>query len=208
MPNVKLNYTEDAIPDPSWSGSFSEESKLKRLGYSVQQADGMSDGERQSLLNSIIRTGQMTDAEVTNHLEMLIHLNSGKTNMTNACGCWKADLKFVQDNFGDMRKQKDFYSSGEKAQRSSSTTKKSTTATSNTSTQRKTTSSSKATSTSKKTTKKSDAAAKAAKRKKALEERRDFLQAELVAATGLFNIFKRHRIKNELQEVENAIRRL
>ena len=28
--------------------------------------------------------------------------------MFNACGSWREDLEFVHQNFGDMRKQKDF----------------------------------------------------------------------------------------------------
>ena len=259
MPKVKLSYTEDATPDSAWSGSFSEESKLKRLGYSVQQADGMSAGERQNLLSSIIRTGQMTDAEVANHLEMLIHLNSGKISMMNACGCWRADLKFVQDNFGDMRRQKEFYGSGETPKKSSLSTRNSvpsnrstsrstsstrssassssstskgtsttrssassnsstarstsstrSSASSNSSTSKSTSSSTtnRATGSTKSTSRKSNAASKAEKRKKALEERRDSLLVELSKATGLFNFFKRHRIKRELQDVEDTLRRL
>jgi hypothetical protein len=94
------------------------------LGYNVQQSEGMTSGERQNLLSSIIRTGQMTDAEVANHLEMLIHLNSGKPNMFNACGSWREDLEFVHQNFGDMRKQKDFY--GAKPRTSSAISQKKT----------------------------------------------------------------------------------
>ena len=109
LPNVSLHFTEDTGSDTIWAGKFSEQSKLKMLGYNVQQAEGMTAGERQNLLSSIIRSGQMTDAEVTNHLEMLIHLNSGKTNMVNACGSWREDLEFVQNNFGDLRRKKDFY---------------------------------------------------------------------------------------------------
>lgn len=84
LPNVELHFTEDTTSDTLWAGKFNEQSKLKMLGYNVQQSEGMSSGERQNLLSSIIRTGQMTDAEVANHLEMLIHLNSGKPNMFNA----------------------------------------------------------------------------------------------------------------------------
>ena len=91
LPNVNLHFTEDTGSDTIWAGMFNEQSKLKMLGYNVQQSEGMSSGERQNLLSSIIRSGQMTDAEVANHLEMLIHLNSGKPNMFNACGSWRED---------------------------------------------------------------------------------------------------------------------
>ena len=171
----------------------------------MQQSEGMSSGERQNLLSSIIRTGQMTDAEVANHLEMLIHLNSGKLNMFNACGSWREDLKFIHENFGDMRKQKDFY--GAKPRTSSAASEKRT----STSTSRPTSAGAKPYSQVKET------APKASKPQSPVNtplqpdprmpllKKRALLISELESATGLFNIFKRMRLKREIRAVEDKL---
>ena len=205
LPNVELHFTEDATSDTLWAGKFNEQSKLKMLGYNVQQSEGMSSGERQNLLSSIIRTGQMTDAEVANHLEMLIHLNSGKPNMFNACGSWREDLKFIHENFGDMRKQKDFY--GAKPRTSSAASENRTSA----STSRPTSAGTKPYSQVKET------APKASKPQSPVNtpvqpdprmpllKKRALLISELESATGLFNVFKRMRLKREIRAVEDKL---
>ena len=208
MPKINLHYTEDATGSSAWAGKFNEQSRLKMLGYSVQQADGMTSGERQSLLSSIIRTGEMTDAEIANHLEMLIHLNSGKPNMYNACGDWKEDLDFIHNNFGDTRKKKDLYGSDEKpsgnAQKQKSAPKQTGTSTKTSSAARsnKTNTSSTAS-----RTKKTMASSAKADRKNALLQQRSQLQDSLSEATGLFNIFKRMRINREIREIEEKLNR-
>ena len=205
LPNVSLHFTEDTGSDTIWAGKFNEQSKLKMLGYNVQQADGMSSGERQNLLSSIIRSGQMTDAEVTNHLEMLIHLNSGKPNMFNACGSWREDLEFVQNNFGDMRKQKDFY--GTKVSSGGSTSQKKTSKPSS----RPATAPSKTYSPPKETPAKTTIPQKPRSTpaqpdpRMPLLKKRAQLLSELDSATGLFNIFKRMRLKREIREVEDKL---
>lgn len=165
----------------------------------------MSSGERQSLLSSIIRSGQMTDAEVTNHLEMLIHLNSGKPNMFNACGSWREDLEFVQNNFGDMRRQKDFY--GTKVSSGGSTSQKKTSKPSS----RPATGPSKTYSPPKETPAKTTMPQKPRSTpaqpdpRMPLLKKRAQLLSELDSATGLFNIFKRMRLKREIREVEDKL---
>ena len=205
LPNVSLHFTEDTGSDTIWAGKFNEQSKLKMLGYNVQQADGMSSGERQNLLSSIIRSGQMTDAEVANHLEMLIHLNSGKPNMFNACGSWREDLEFVQNNFGDMRRQKDFY--GTKTSSGGSTSQRKTSQPSS----KPASGPSKTYSPSKEKTAKTTKPQNQSNTPKQPDPRMPLLKkraqllSELDSATGLFNIFKRMRLKREIREVEDKL---
>ena len=147
----------------------------------------------------------MTDAEVANHLEMLIHLNSGKPNMFNACGSWREDLKFIHENFGDMRKQKDFY--GAKPRTSSAASEKRT----STSTSRPTSAGAKTYSQPKETKPKTSIPQKPAERpaqpdpRMPLLKERARLLSELQSATGLFNIFKRMRLKREIRAIEDKL---
>ena len=216
LPRVNLHFTEDTSNPTSWTGTFNEYSKLKMLGYNVQQSDGMSAAQRQNLLNSIIRSGQMTDAEVANHLEMLIHLNSGKLNMANACGSWKADLKYIHDSFGDMRKQKDFYnsysaSSKKTAKAPASTSGSARSAQSIPSYKQRyspytpeSANAYKPSYDSKSIT--SPVNNRTDEKKRSLLEQREILNAELQAAKGLFHIFKRMRIKREIERIDAQLR--
>lgn len=83
-------YYSDSFPERA------EKSKLYELGYSVSQETGLSDRYRRDLLESIIRSGQMTKAQVTNHLYYLIKINGKKGTNDIAVAKWKRDLEFVK----------------------------------------------------------------------------------------------------------------
>lgn len=83
-------YYSDSFPERA------EKSKLYELGYSVSQESGLSDQFRRDLLESIIRSGQMTKAQVANHLYYLIKINGKKGTNDIAVAKWKRDLEFVK----------------------------------------------------------------------------------------------------------------
>lgn len=73
-----------------------ERSLLYELGYSVAQESGLSDQYRRDLLENIIRSGQMTKGQVSNHLYYLIKINGKKGTNDIAVSKWKRDLEFVK----------------------------------------------------------------------------------------------------------------
>lgn len=96
-----LNASDDEVSSTRYyySDSFperAEKSKLYELGYSVSQESGLSDQFRRDLLESIIRSGQMTKAQVANHLYYLIKINGKKGTNDIAVAKWKRDLEFVK----------------------------------------------------------------------------------------------------------------
>ena len=192
-PSVNIHYSQGTSEQPMPGGNFQGQSKLWKLGYNVQQAEGMTDEERQRLLESIIRSGKMTDAEVANHLEMLLSLNLGKPNMVDACGCWLSDLRYVYKSFGDMRRQIDWF--GDSQSREKRISMKSNQSVSDVDTPQNTGDPPKA--------KKADTDTG---RLKELEALRGIKEEELKAAVGLFRFFKRLRIKREIKEIECQIR--
>lgn len=188
-PNVIIHYPQASSEQPMPGGNFQEQSKLRKLGYNVQQTEGMTEEERQRLLESIIRSGKMTDAEVANHLEMLISLNLGKPNMADACSYWSSDLRFVYKSFGDLRKQMDWCSA--KPSQGKKTSKKSDQSTNEVdNTQNED---------DYPRPKKADADAD---RLEELEKLQRIKEKELKAAVGLLRIFKRLRIKREIKQIE------
>ena len=115
------------------------------------------------------------------------------------------NLKFIHENFGDMRKQKDFY--GVKPRTSSAASEKRT----STSTSRPTSAGAKP------YTQVKETAPKASKPQSPVNtpaqpdprmpllKKRALLISELESATGLFNIFKRMRLKREIRAVEDKL---
>ena len=182
MPNITVHVKKsDSEPISDMSG-FSEESKLKMLGYNVQ-ADGMSSAERHNLLDYLIRSGQITDAEVTSHLEWAIRFNKGKPNMANACSRWREDVNFVYDHFGDIRRKYEFYGSSGNSKIGPGQKKSL-------------------------NTKKSKRQIQREQEKRRLTQRKKELIADLAKATGILNTFKRARLKKELSELEDRLSRI
>jgi len=196
-PNVNLHFSDDSHGGTCWTSSLNEQSKLKMLGYSVQQANGMTDGERQSLLRTIIESELMTDAEIANHLEMLLHLNAGKPNFANACSYWRQDLEYVQTNFGDMRRQTCFYGTDGRATSSGSRNR----------THIENNKPRNVTASERRTTQPARNTAQI-NMKNALMKRRTDLYNDLQEAAGLFNVFKRKHIRREISEIESELNKL
>lgn len=205
FPNVNyrsVGKSGDPLNDIS---SFNTESKLMLLGYNVNQDNGLSTAERQNLLDRVIRSGQLSDAEVANHLEMLINLNSGKPHMANACGRWQADLQYVFDNFSDLRRKPDFYNANSSRHSAAGNTSRNTT---DFSASKKGSYYKKRGSSSSGTKKSSTRQSRLDQERKLLVQKRDSLQLELSHATGILAFFKRHRLRNELSEVERRLSQL
>lgn len=76
-------------------GNLRQCSELNLYGYTVAKAADMTSGERQRLLQQLMDNGLMSKHKIVNHLEWLIHRQSGRISMEDACDCWREDLKFV-----------------------------------------------------------------------------------------------------------------
>lgn len=78
-------------------GNLRQYSELNLYGYTVAKAADMTSGERQQLLQQLMDNGLMSKHQIVNHLEWLIHRQSGRISMEDACDCWKEDLRFVNN---------------------------------------------------------------------------------------------------------------
>lgn len=72
-------------------------SELNLYGYTVAKTADMSSAARQRLLQQLMDNGLMSKHQIINHLEWLIHRQSGRIRMEDACDCWREDLKFVNN---------------------------------------------------------------------------------------------------------------
>lgn len=95
LPNVIPEFIDSKDNGTGWAKAFNTRSKLHRLGYHVGESSNLSETERRGLLRNLIETGKISELEVVNHLEMLIHLNRNKPSMAYACECWKSDLLYL-----------------------------------------------------------------------------------------------------------------
>lgn len=78
-------------------GNLRQYSELNLYGYTVAKSADMTSSNRQQLLRQLIDNGLMSKHQIVNHLEWLIHRQSGRIMMEDACDCWKEDLKFVNN---------------------------------------------------------------------------------------------------------------
>lgn len=76
-------------------GNLRKNSELNLYGYTVAKTAEMTTGERQRLLQQLMDNGLMSKHQIVNHLEWLIHSQSGRIRMEDACDCWREDLRFV-----------------------------------------------------------------------------------------------------------------
>lgn len=94
LPMMKLKpYTR--TPGTFSRESLSEMSVLRLYGYTVNETDDLTDGERQELLINLIDSGFMDKVYIINHIEWLIHTHEGNIQYMNACDKWQTDLDFV-----------------------------------------------------------------------------------------------------------------
>ena len=97
-------------------GNLRQNSELNLYGYTVAKSAEMTLGERQRLLQQLMDNGLMHKSQIVNHLEWLIHRQSGRITMEDACDCWKEDLKFVKDyRIHSQRKIKGRFIYGDRA---------------------------------------------------------------------------------------------
>ena len=73
-----------------------EESKLKKLGYSVSKDDYRTDAQRKEFLRFLIRTNQISKGEAIFHIESLIRINGRRETNAVALRKWKSDLEFLK----------------------------------------------------------------------------------------------------------------
>lgn len=78
-------------------GNLRQYSELNLYGYTVAKTSGMTSGARQRLLQQLMDNGLMSKHQIVNHLEWLIHRQSGRITMEDACDCWREDLQFVNN---------------------------------------------------------------------------------------------------------------
>ena len=68
---------------------------MREWGYTVSQARGYSDAQRQGILEDIIDYGIMTKDEVLSYLSFFMHLNHNGSDV--ALSKWKADREYIAD---------------------------------------------------------------------------------------------------------------
>lgn len=73
-----------------------EESKLKKLGYSVAAEANLSNVQRQALLKSAIENGQVSRGYVESYLRHMIQINGKKDSNNRAVQKWKMDLEYIE----------------------------------------------------------------------------------------------------------------
>lgn len=73
-----------------------DESPLMMCGYNVSKATGLTDWERQTILQSIIDNQILRKPEIIRYLEQFIAINGSKSGMADATDKWKRDLIFIR----------------------------------------------------------------------------------------------------------------
>lgn len=73
------------------------ESALKQLGYTVAKAIGLSDSERQKILQKAITNGVMAKDAICAFLENNINLHKNQETFAEAVAKWMSDLAFLKD---------------------------------------------------------------------------------------------------------------
>ena len=76
-------------------GELSPESPLHLLGYTVNASDGLSGGQRHSILEHAMQAGVLKKSEIKMYLEYFIRLNEGRPNMRKAVQKWREDLNYI-----------------------------------------------------------------------------------------------------------------
>lgn len=81
-------YTDDSF-------ELADESPLRLCGYSVSQKAGLNQAERQTIIESCIRSGAMTKNAVIHLLNWFVDVNGAKKGNELAMRKWADDLDFV-----------------------------------------------------------------------------------------------------------------
>lgn len=77
---------------------MAQKSLLKICGYSVSATEGLTDQERQRILESIVENGIMTRHEIIQYLNYFISMRKNQSrDMSEAISKWKKDVFFVEN---------------------------------------------------------------------------------------------------------------
>ena len=77
---------------------MAQKSLLKICGYSVNAAEGLTDQDRQRILESIVENGIMTRHEIIQYLNYFITMRKNQSrDMSEAIRKWKKDINFVEN---------------------------------------------------------------------------------------------------------------
>lgn len=85
-------------------GTLAPESVLHMYGYTVNQRDDLTEGERRAIISFVIENRVQTAQEVARLLEWLISQRDGVPGMSVAVGRWRADLDFVRHYHAPTRR--------------------------------------------------------------------------------------------------------
>ena len=92
-----LGTMVDTVVDTGSNFDFKKtESFLKGLGYTVAKTIGLSDVDRQKILQKIISSGAMSKEAVCTCLEDYINLHKNQSKFSDAVSKWIADLAYVK----------------------------------------------------------------------------------------------------------------
>lgn len=89
--------TDKAVDVISKFDFKNSESALKQLGYTVAKSIGLSDPERQKILQQAITNGVMSKDEICTYLENNINLHKNQASFEEAVSKWMSDLIFLKN---------------------------------------------------------------------------------------------------------------
>lgn len=89
--------TDTAVDVISKFDFKNSESALKQLGYTVAKTIGLSDPERQIILQQAIANGVMSKEAICAFLENNINLHKNQATFAEAVATWMADLAFLKN---------------------------------------------------------------------------------------------------------------
>lgn len=96
IPPLRLHGDSATSNTNNQYASFRQYSDLYLFGYSVSDEMGLNQKMRQGILEDIINSGNLTKAQVTNHLEWLIRFSRNNEKMKDACQKWRTDLEHIE----------------------------------------------------------------------------------------------------------------
>lgn len=97
--NQTLKDVAETVVDVAGKYDFKKsESALKQLGYAVAKKIGLSDIDRQKILQDAISNGIMSKEAICAFLENNINLHKGQNSFKDAVGKWMADLAYIRND--------------------------------------------------------------------------------------------------------------
>ena len=97
VPNQAMEAVGKAISEAVTPIFKNSDSILKQSGYAVAKSFGLSDMDRQKVLQNIITNGILSKEAVCKCLENFINIHKNQSTFAEAVSKWKLDLAFVRD---------------------------------------------------------------------------------------------------------------